>query len=166
MTFVDRGIQAAYRQTWRKGDPRPTLAKVIEENPKAHRDTLFRLFRERVIDDAEAIDSCLQYYFDRTLASIERSITETEATTVTHKRMKKEKIKASVQLQGRMNHEAKRILLDWVMPNNKTLADCTGEDCAKLGGWLRAIAKDVPKNKTVGDVFNEKQLYAIYRSAQ
>lgn len=57
---------------------------------------------------------------------------------------------------------AERILLmEWVLPNGKRLADCTFGELAKLGGWLAKVAKKGKPNQIVGKVLTERQLRAI-----
>src|SRR6516164_1704973 len=67
------------------------------------------------------------------------------------------------QLKARVQEEAKLILLDLLMPNGKTLRNCTGADCECFGGWFTRLAKHVPAKKLVGDVLNERDVRKLWQ---
>jgi hypothetical protein len=49
-------------------------------------------------------------------------------------------------------------LLDVIMPNGKKLANCTGADCIRFGGWLINVGEVVGVTKVVGEILSEKEL--------
>jgi hypothetical protein len=53
-------------------------------------------------------------------------------------------------------------LLDLIAPNGKPLAQCTGADCRRIGGWYGRLAAKVPPRKTVGAVLSEAQLRKLW----
>jgi hypothetical protein len=67
-------------------------------------------------------------------------------------------------LKERIQHEAQIVLLQMIMPNQKKLYDCTGQDCKQMGGWLKAIGEKVPAKKTVGETLTEKQVRLLQQN--
>ena len=57
--------------------------------------------------------------------------------------------------------KAKILLLDLTMPNEKRLAECTGFECVKFGGWLGAVGKAAGK-QLVGKALTEKEVRAFW----
>jgi len=54
-----------------------------------------------------------------------------------------------------------RRALSLVMPNNKTLANCTGAECMQFGGWFSKVGERVGAKRLVGDVLTNKDLLKI-----
>lgn len=54
--------------------------------------------------------------------------------------------------------------LELVMPNGKALAQCTGGECLRFGGWLARVGEVVGPNRLVGDVLGEKDLVKMVQS--
>jgi hypothetical protein len=55
-------------------------------------------------------------------------------------------------------------LLDFVTPNGKRLADCTGAQCRKLGGFFAEVAKRLQPRDHVGEHLHEDELQSIART--
>ena len=47
MTYIDQGTQGAFRQTWRKGNPRALLKTLLEKNPKADATAIYKYFGKK-----------------------------------------------------------------------------------------------------------------------
>jgi hypothetical protein len=160
------GTQGAYRQTWRKGSPRSLLQALISKNTKASEKEIHQKFWLEIEDDKELLRACVEYWLDHNYRSLIQGV-ERSSVKQTAERAKEraENVAAATsKLKARIEFEAKRVLLDWIMPNNKKLADCTGAECRQFGGWLTALGKKLPANRTVSQVFNEEQLQKIFQS--
>lgn len=157
MTSLDTGTYGAKVQSWKRANPRDLLKRLIEEQPRADKETLFKAFRDQVRgDDGEDfLDSIIEYWF----ANNYHSLTErpSPAPSKAAKRARVEEIKATIKARA-----AKMILLDMVLPNGKPLRDCTGRECAKAGGWFTKIAGQVKSGDIVGKVMSETQVRKLY----
>lgn len=158
MTQLDTGTYGAKVQSWRRANPRDLLKRLIDESPKAGKESLFKTFRDQLrgTDGEEFLDSVIEYWF----ANNYHSLTERTAPDRAAKRATVDEIKGKVK--ARIQQEAKIILLDMVLPNGKPLRDCTGKECAKAGGWLTKVAGKVKPNELVGAVLSEAQVRKLH----
>jgi hypothetical protein len=173
MTFVDEGTTGAFRATWRKGNPRSLLRTIIANNPRADEARVHELFWREIEDDKELLRACVEYWADNNYRSLTSEVSTSEtkrkkplpvvAAATEQVREKTEQIKEKVK--ARVEHEARIILLDWIMPNEKRLGDCTGRDCTKIGGWLKQLAVKVPPTKKVSDILSEADVFKIWTRA-
>ena len=57
-------------------------------------------------------------------------------------------------------------LLDLMLPNGKTLRDCTGRECRemgeKVGDWLLKVSSRVKPDQLVGDALQEADVRRLY----
>lgn len=169
MTFIEQGTLGAYRQTWRKGNPRSLLKTIMEKNPKADPQKLYRLYWEEVEGDKELLRDIVGYWLDHNYQSLLRDC-EPESRR-RHERASASSSSAAAapaaaKLQERVEHETRLVLLDLTMPNDKALKDCTGNDCRGFGGWMFQLAKKVPATKTVGATLSEDEVYKIWQAAK
>ena len=161
MSFIDQGTLGAYRQTWRKGNPRSILKTIIDANPKADAQAIYRLFWAAIEDDKELLQDITGYWLDHNLQSLMR-----EAEPPTRRRTKSPvATPSSTKLQDRIEHEVRIALLDLMMPNGKPLRDCTGNDCQNFNGWTSELSKRVPANNTVGSTLSEAEVYELWQAA-
>jgi hypothetical protein len=54
--------------------------------------------------------------------------------------------------------KAKALLLDMLMPNGKTLRDCSGADLRTFNDWTAKLASMVRPDQIVGDVLSDKEV--------
>lgn len=169
MTHIDTGIYGAKVQSWAAKNPRDVLKRLIDDNPDSDKGTVFNLFLDEVrSEDAEEyLVVVIEYWFANNYNSL--------AQTPDHKRIMskelfaerqarveavKSKIKSSIQKQAQI------LLLDMMMPNGKTLGECTGRECTglgnKVGGWLACVAAELKADERVVDVLSEDQLREFY----
>jgi hypothetical protein len=159
------GTTGAFRSTWRKGNPRSLLQAIINKNPKADEPRIHELFWREVEDDKELLRSCVEYWCDHNYRSLIQSIsTPAEIEKTARARAERAQTEAS-KIRARVVVEAKQLFFDWLMPNNKKLADCTGTECRQFGGWLSKVAKKVPAKSLVREVLTEQQLRKIWSAA-
>jgi hypothetical protein len=57
------------------------------------------------------------------------------------------------------------VLLDLIMPNGKTLRNCTGRECRQVGGWLTKVADRVGDRGVVGTILDEQELATIFTNS-
>jgi hypothetical protein len=162
MTFMDLGTSSAKRATWRETDTRPLLQKLIAANPGVDNVTLFKLFWNEIEDDKDHLRSIAQYWFDLALLALQRKPHRTKPRAQ-EQREHVETVKEGIK--QRIEHEAKVVLLQLLMPNGKTLGECSGQDCRRFGGWFTILARKVPAGKLVADTLSEKQVYQIWTTA-
>ena len=161
MTYIDQGMQGAFRQTWRKGNPRALLKTLLEKNPKADATAIYKMFWEEIQDDKDLVRDIVGYWLDHNYHSLKQA----EMPIKNKQAAQKQKAAAVEQLKERIHQESKIILLDLLMPNSKRLADCTGAECGRFNGWMAQLANTVPPNKTVGSVLSEDQIYQLWQKA-
>jgi hypothetical protein len=169
MSFVEEGVTGAFRATWRKGNPRSLLRTIMDNNPTADEARIHQLFWQEIEDDKDLLRACVEYWLDnnyRSLTSEIRPSSPRPRTSAASSRPPAADIKIiKDQVKKRVELEARTVLLDWLMPNEKPLRECTGADCASMGGWLAQLAKKVPVKKTVGAILSEKEVAAIFKAA-
>jgi hypothetical protein len=155
MTHLDTGITGAKRQSWKHDNPRDTLKKIIEENPSAAKEQLLNIFTQTVFErgNRSLLETIIEYWFANNLHSLLNSDSklrrEFGAPQVT---------KMKEQIRERIKLAAGVILMDMIMPNKKRLGDCTGAECADVGGWLSIVAARMPRSTIVSKAFTEKDL--------
>jgi hypothetical protein len=162
MAFVDQGIHGAFRATWRKDNPRSLLRTIIAKNPKATEDKIHKLFWQEVENDPELLRACVEYWLDNNYLSLMRD----ENPVKRRKRADKDAVAVNFEkekIKERIDGEVYSELLNLIMPNSKKLGECDRKDCLAMGGWLTTVGNQLPKNKTVSEVFTNKQLHTIYR---
>jgi hypothetical protein len=168
MTFVEQGTQGAFRQTWRKGNPRSLLKTMMEANPQADQREIYKLYWDEVNDDKELLRDIVGYWLDHNYLALVRETVSRAPSTSTIRSTSKTSTETSTasKLKDRIRYETKIVLLDLIMPNDKPLAHCTGAECSKFGGWLFQLSKTVPGNRTVGQTLSEDQVYQLWQKAK
>ena len=161
MTFVEQGYQGAFRQSWRKNNPRLTLRSIIIHNHGLSEADIHKLFWTEIQDDSELVRACVEYWLDNNYHSLTRELRPQSKRSKALNKGAAETAKEIIA--NNINERARLVLLDWIMPNQKRLGDCNAKDCLKIGGWLTVVGKQLPAGKIVSEVFSEKRLYALYR---
>lgn len=144
--------QGAKHQSFKR-NPRDLLKRICDQHPKMGMEELMRLFIEQIQlpHNYEYLEVALEYTFVNNYNALvdKRASQRTSAREL---RAQTDTIKG--QIVGR--------LLELVMPNGKTLADCTGAECKRIGGFAAKLAAKVPTHKTVGEVLTEKEVRALW----
>ena len=163
--YVERGIQGAFRATWRKAQPRLLLEQLIRDNPSVDEEKIHGLFWEEIEDDQDTLRACVEYWLDNNYASILRPKSRLVGlAAVPAQNSAREQAKQ--QIEHRIKHEARLVLLDLVMPNDKRLGDCTGNECRQFGQWFAVLAEKVPSAEIVRNVLSEKEIFRVWKQAQ
>lgn len=158
MTHVDTGITGAKRQSWRHDNPRDLLKVIIDNNTQASKEELLELFTQKVFEKGNRalLETIIEYWFANNLHSLFISDSKLKRQF-----MAPQIKKVKDQIRQRIKVAAGVILMDMVMPNKKRLRDCSGAECATVGGWLSIVAARMPPAALVGQAFDEKTLRAI-----
>ena len=164
MSDMSLGTSSAKRATWRTTDCRPVVERIIKENPGVGREEWFRLFYSEVRDDDDQVRSIIQYYFDLVLMALNRPARASSTATRAEVRERTKALKT--QIKARVEQEAKIVLMQMLMPNNKILGDCTGAECRRFGGWLTELSRRVPAKSTVAETLSEAQLYKLWQQTR
>jgi hypothetical protein len=177
MSRIDTGIYGAKVQSWRAANPRDLLKRLIAGKQSLSMRDALTAFCDEIErpENEEYRHSVFEYWFsnnyrsliDPTPQSAKAAAAKAAAVkAATAKAEEESKHAARGIVQARIEQEAKTILLDIILPNGKALRDCTGRECAKLGGkvgaWLGRIAAKVKPGDVVGDVLDEAEVRKMY----
>jgi hypothetical protein len=149
-------VGAAFLSKRATANPRELLISLIEQNPDASKDHLFKLFRDEIRDEDE-YQRAVDWYFFVNMYEYE--------VTRRSKRTPEAAVK-SAERQREMRQTVESIksqimLLNLEMPNGKRMRYCTGAEMAKFGKAYERIAKKVGNTKMVGSVLDEKQVRGL-----
>jgi len=167
------GVYGAKVQSWAEHNPRELLKKLADANPGASQDGLLAILTKeaKAKRNGDYLDAIIAYWFANNYNSLTRHAppaapAQRAQVLATQRAARAARVDAGVKaLEAEIKREAQIILLDMVTPNGRTLKDCTGEDCAALGGWFAAVARATPPNCTVGQALTEDQLRTLYAEA-
>ncbi len=165
MTYTDTGLRGATGQSWRGANPRDLLRRVMNDHPGADRVALFRLFVDKLKEDEEAeyMETIIEYWFTNNYHSLlAASGTASSATSQTAAQRTAALEGTKQKLRDKIDEQAKIVLLEMMLPNGKRLADCTGQECKSIGGWLGKVARRVEPDETIGAKLTEDDLRALY----
>lgn len=170
------GTTGAATQSWRATNPRSLLDQIAKKYPRADKAEITRRFDKAVRDvvgipqlgneEEDILFAINEYWVTNNFSSLRRQEEKSSRRPTDHSAQRKATEAVKEAVKERIVEEAKMLLLDWVMPNNKQLRACSGREVAQLwprvGKWLAAIAKKVKPNELVGDVFTETQVRCLY----
>lgn len=159
-------VRGASVQSWRAANPRELLKSMIEANRGSDRIAIFKLFRERLQEDESEpfLDTIIEYWFANNYHSLMSSPALRNHADAENIRARKSALVSqfTTSIKERIVEAAALVLSDMMMPNGKRLAECTGAECSKMGGWLRNVSKRVEGEQTVGAVLSECDLQRLY----
>jgi hypothetical protein len=133
------------------------LVSLIEAEPIAKAETLFRRWLEIVREDEDYLIPALQHTFANLYNALSKTKRRRKSTNIADRKKQQQKIEAAAQAVSEM------ILLDLTLPNGKKLRDATFRECTEAGGWWIKIGKKGKPNQIVGKVLSEKDIQAIKR---
>lgn len=142
MSMIHTGLLGSKVVSWRRSNPRDLLKRIIETNPGATRAQLVSAVRD--VASVDEMDSIIEFW-----------VVNTRRALLKRPEPSKEEIRARVE---QIKNTISARLLDMILPNGKPLRDCTGSECAQVGGWLTKIANRVKPNDVVGTVLTETQV--------
>lgn len=164
MTHIDPGTLGAKRQSWRHGNPRELLKRIIDELATTDRDRLFAEFTDQVFlpGNRPVLESVVEYWFTNNLNSLLEKSNMGSTRTLARARSRERTEQVSKEIVHQLTAVAGQMLLDLVLPHGKTLRETTGSECLAIGGWLNQIGARMKSEDTVGAIFSEEQLRKIF----
>jgi hypothetical protein len=158
---VDRGHVGAKRVSYQKRTFRDIALKILVDNPDEPVENLAEDFIQLLIKDHDALRSLAIYGLTNvrlSLTPIRGGLPRTPAVVT-----EKEVIdKAATEITNKITAN----LMQFVMPSGKTLAQSTGAECDKVGGWFKIVAKRVGPQGIVGKKLNELELQKLLKESQ
>jgi hypothetical protein len=129
------------------------LINLIEGDPTADKERMFHKWRAEIIDDPEDVDAALLHCFTNLWETVERD------RQPRPKRRQRSREERQAQVNALKERIVQKVLtLNFVMPNGKRLAECTGTEVGRYGIIFAAIARKAGK-QLVGAVFKtDRQL--------
>jgi hypothetical protein len=153
---INLGVTGAKRTSFREPNPRDLLRELMEKNPKADEARIRKLFTEAIEEKPEYLPTIIEYFLTNAYRSLTRERDDLSGRSRQEAREQVEEMKGKII--GR--------LLDLIMPSGKALAQSTGAECAKAGGWFATIAAKVGPSQVVGNVLSEHDLHKLFKRAQ
>jgi hypothetical protein len=159
MTHVDTGITGAKRQSWKHDNPRDVLKNILEQNARAAKEELLEIFTRTMFEKGNRalIETVIEYWFANNLNSLLNSDSRLKGQF--SKPQQVTKIKD--QIRERIKIAAGVVLMDMIMPNKKRLRDCSGAECAAVGGWLSVVSARMSPSAIVGKTFSEQDIRSM-----
>jgi hypothetical protein len=129
------------------------LIGIIESDPTADTDRLFRLWSEAVKEDDDYLSAALRHTFTNLHHAIEtgRKPRQRGQRSATEQRTAINAIKAQVR---------QAIILDFVMPNGKKLRDCRVDYVKRCNAGFDRLLTGLKPNDIVGKKLTDKQAQA------
>lgn len=137
--------------------PRDLIVSLVEDNPGADRKELFEKFARSLNKKSKDYRRAIEWYF---------FVNMYEYLTGSRHRQRDPVQLAEVRQANRNAIEqikAKIVMLDLVMPNGKTIRDCTGHEMASFGTRFKKVAARVGKVNSVGSVLSEDELQKLMK---
>lgn len=157
-------VLGATAQSWSGPSARHILEELVNAKPSATKEVILADLIEvlRKEENASLVDSIIEYWFYNNYRYLTRP--RAAAGALTERRAFVDQTKAAV-----LQRAKQLVLLDLMLPNEKTLANTTGQECRdlapKVGAWLTRIAEQVPPDATVGGSLSEQTVRALYEAA-
>lgn len=172
MTMPDDGIQGAKRLAMNNDVLLNIVLSVIEGRPRnadPYSSQLARRFQEEIENHPDTVDLTSQIFEYFYVNNARRALRE--KPTKAEREAARERSDARVlakqrEMDNRTDARAHKMFLDMLMPNGKTLRDCTGNDLRKMepriAKTMKHLAKTLKPRQKVGDVYttNEELLAA------
>lgn len=132
-------------------NPRELIIKVLEEHEGENKEEQFEHFRE-MIKGSDEYQRAVDWYF---FTNMHDYVTTNRSSS--SRRDHTEEIKQGVaDLKAKVMKTV--LTLQFIMPNGKSIAECTGSEVMGFGGLFTAIGRKAGK-KLIGEVFtSDKRL--------
>lgn len=165
MTMIDYGATGAKRQSTRTGNPRSYFVKLLEKSPSISDGELIEKIKAAALKNEDYLDGIVSNW----VANERRNLTHVPRPvyrdTEERKAVAAEREVNVIELATRIkSHVEKMVLLEMVMPNGKTLAECTFKDVARFGAKFIGLSKGGKPTEKVGKL-TEAEVQKLYRYA-
>lgn len=136
----------------KSSNPDHIIASLVERHPDRSRDHIERLFISKVDDDPALLQLFISYYFGHAWARLKRSLLVPARTEEISRQVAEMEIKLRRSV----------ILSEMIMHNGKKLAECTGIEATKFGGFYAKVGQ-IAKRRKIGTVMTEAQLWDLWQ---
>lgn len=154
LTETIRQGNAAVTRTASK-NPIKLLADLIEDDPSASKDRLFKKWWATIKIDDSYLLAVARHAFTNMLHALDREANQPRHT-------KKEGAPTLDEVMDAQKRIIGASLLSLVLPKtNKTLADSTFAECATAGGWFSRVSKMGKPKEIVGTKLTNEDLQKI-----
>jgi hypothetical protein len=155
-TTAKTGAAAVSRVAQR--NPMEVLTSLVEGDPTAGADRLFRSWLDIVREDEDLFIPALRHTFTNMLSCLDRDKRRgtVRAVPVAAQRQLVEQVKERV---------VQVILMNLTLPSGKLLRDSTFKECASAGGFFARISKQGKPNQVVGKTLTEDHLRRAWNGA-
>lgn len=142
-----------------KFNPTEILVRLISENPGTSRGAIEKLFIAEIEDDKDYRTPALKYFFWNAWVGLHPRRRKSRQKTKRQEAKMRQAVAEKVQQLKRAV-----IISELLMPNNKTVAECTGTEMTKFGRFGAKVGMLVGHRK-VGAVLSEDQLWKLWKEA-
>ena len=163
MTFTEALRQgSAVMSRTAKAHPLQLLKTLVDADPTADHQRLFRQWWKQISHDDELLEAVARYAFTNFLTTLDKDRRRAQQGPPEPRPSPAEVRTQVEQLAARVKRS---VLLDFLLPDGKRLADATFAECRKAGGWLARVARRGKPKQIVGALLSEEDLQAIWKNA-
>ena len=164
MTDLNPGYGSPYVQATRATSPKEVMFRLHREHPRADKDELLRLFRSEANTDQELADTCVEIAALNAYLALENVRTRIAKRPATPEQQRQEQAREAAQEASIIAERiARSAILDFVMPNNKKLGECTFKEVGSFGKGFSRIAAAGGPHQIVGEVLSETKAKSLMR---
>jgi hypothetical protein len=165
MTDLNPGYGSPYVQATRATSPKEVMFRLHREHPRADKDELLRLFRLEAGGDPELTDICVEVAGINAYLALEniRNRAKRRPAETPEQQRQEQDAEAAQQAAVIADRIVRSAILDFMMPNNKRLRDCTFSEVRKFGKGFSRIAAAGRPNQIVGQVLSETKAKSLMR---
>jgi hypothetical protein len=164
---------------FRSASPRMVAARIFRDHPNWSDADLLTAFAEGILEAGEdcnmaALKQDAAPIYLAELRSKEaskagkvlqaRAVAEKSGARAEEKRRRQKGVAAAAAAAAAAVKSI--VLLELMTPCGKALGECTGAECARMGGWYREVAKRVAPGKIVVKVLSEDEVQALWKAAK
>lgn len=134
------------------------LVDLIDGDPTADNNRLFRKWWEAVQADDELLDAVALHAFTNMVSALDRDRKKPAKPAVQSARQVKALRAEVAKITERVRN---LVLMDLTLPNGKKLRNSTFKECSLAGGWFKLLACKGKPSQIVGKVLSEADLHAL-----
>jgi hypothetical protein len=166
MSVIYLGTYGVKRQSIRKGNPRNFIANLLQKSPRISDEELREKVKAAVLKNEDYLDAVVEYW----VAGERRNLTRPPRPSRPAHQEPEQREEAAAKVaeyRAQVEQIAKPrivqfVLLEMVMPNGKTLAECSFKEVAGFGAKFAALAKGGKPNEKVGTL-SETEVRKLFR---
>jgi hypothetical protein len=166
MTQYDPHSGSPFAQGARNTSPKEVMFRLRQDNPTSSKSDLIKIFKDEARNDPELDDVCVEIAAINAYEAWER-LQPSNPCPSKQKETPQQKTTRQQNIKQRAAEIAEKItkacILDFIMPNDKALRDCTFREVGKFNNGFAKIAKAGKPNQKIGDVLSPEKANALMR---